>query len=92
LIERLALLIPHLAALQRQFPGTTIKLANLRSTTIVERLAEFQLDYGVVRPEILGGRMASAPLGKVEYRLLVTKPLGGRQRDPDALTLLGKLS
>ncbi len=85
------LIIPHLAAIQRQFPGTAIKLANLRSTTIVERLAEFQLDYGVVRSEILGDRMASTLLGKVEYRLFVPKAMAGRQREKEPLTLLGRL-
>jgi len=43
------LINPHLAKLQGQFPGTIIKLSNLRSTAIVERLERMRLDSGDLR-------------------------------------------
>ncbi|MGF1656941.1 MAG: LysR family transcriptional regulator [Verrucomicrobiales bacterium] len=69
------LIIPSLPCLRKRFPNLMIRLFNLRSTAVVERLAEFQLDLGVVRPEILSESLGHQSLGKVGYRLYVASAL-----------------
>jgi len=65
------LIIPRLPGIREAHPDLTVKLANLRSASIAERLAEFQLDFGVARRELLLPPLAVETLGRVAYRLFV---------------------
>lgn len=74
------LVIPRLGKFRKRFPGTLLRLANLRSTVIVEQLLEFRIDFGIARPEIVPTNLAKRPLGKVRYRLCIPPALQPRGR------------
>lgn len=77
------LVIPRLAALQKEFPRVVVRVSNLRSQDIVERLDELRLDFGLVRPAVVRPPLKHISLGSVKYRLFVPKRF---QREASRLT------
>jgi DNA-binding transcriptional LysR family regulator len=69
------LILPRLAALQRRLPNINLRLQNLRSVEIANRLQELSLDFGIVRHDALPDSLASFPIGKTVYALFCSKRL-----------------
>ena len=66
-------ILPRLAALRKTLPGTVLKLLNLPTEQIVERVVSGDLDLGIVRQTALKDELKSHPLGKLEFALFVPK-------------------
>jgi DNA-binding transcriptional LysR family regulator len=68
-------ILPRLAALRKALPNIVLKLLNLPTEQIVERVASGDLDLGVVRQTAVGSELKSHMLGKLEFALFVPKRL-----------------
>lgn len=82
--------IPKLAELQKKFPRLRVKVHNLRSRDIVERLRELRLDFGLIRSQTVRPPLKQARLGSYGFRLFVPKTLVGSGRQKPE-TLLASL-
>jgi DNA-binding transcriptional LysR family regulator len=82
------LLIPKLEAFQREFPRVQVKICNLRSGEIIQRVAEMRLDFGLARAGLVRPPLKHHVLGRVDYRLFVPKKF---QRQAAHLTPLEML-
>lgn len=65
------ILLPRLARLQRAFPRANLRLVNLRSWDVVQRVADLQLDFGLARGNLVKPPLDHAVLGRVRYRLFI---------------------
>jgi DNA-binding transcriptional LysR family regulator len=78
-------LLPRLGDLTTGPQALTLTLENLRTQEILSGLREGSLDFGIVTRLEPGPTLASAPLGRLEYRLAVPKqsvPAEEGQRSP----------
>lgn len=62
-------ILPKLADIRSALPNTVLKLINLPTEQIVERVASGDLDLGVVRQTAVKGELKSHILGKLEFAL-----------------------
>lgn len=69
------LILPRLAAFQNQHPRLRVKVHNLRSRDIIERLGEMRLDFGLVRANTVRPPLRQTKLGQVPFLLFVPKAL-----------------
>lgn len=69
------LILPRLAAFQSRYPRLRVKVHNLRSRDIIERLGEMRLDFGLVRAKTVRPPLRQARLGNVPFLLFVPKAL-----------------
>jgi DNA-binding transcriptional LysR family regulator len=69
------LILPRLAALQRKHPRLRIKVHNLRSRDIIERLGEMRLDFGLVRANTVRPPLKQTKLGSISFQLFVPKQM-----------------
>jgi len=69
------LILPRLAAFQSQHPRLRVKVHNLRSRDIIERLGEMRLDFGLVRANTVRPPLRQTKLGQVPFLLFVPKAL-----------------
>ncbi len=69
------LILPRLATFQSKFPRVRLKIDNLRSRDIIERLGENRLDFGLVRSNTVRPPLRQTKLGNVSYQLFVPKPM-----------------
>jgi DNA-binding transcriptional LysR family regulator len=85
------LVLPRLAELQKNLPKINLRLQNLRTVEIINRLQELSLDFALVRREALTEPLASVPLGRMEYALFCPKSLLTGDTRAKLPQLLGKL-
>jgi DNA-binding transcriptional LysR family regulator len=74
------LLMPRLAVVRKMIPGVQIKFLNLASDTVVRRLSDGVLDFGIVREDAASKPLKSIPLGTLGYSLFLPSdllPFGG---------------
>lgn len=65
--------LPRLAEIRKSLPNTLVKLLNLPTEQIVERVATGELDLGIVRQTSVKGELKSHMLGKLEFALFAPK-------------------
>lgn len=70
------LVIPRLAQIRQQFPGTRFATTNQRTNEIVQQLTESRLDFGIIRKNAMAPGLKAVSLGHVAYVAVA----------PDALT------
>lgn len=66
-------ILPRLAALRKALPNIVLKLLNLPTEQIVERVASGDLDLGIVRQTAVKGELKSHTLGKLEFALFAPR-------------------
>lgn len=84
------LILPRLAAFQNKFPRVRLKLDNLRSRDIIERLGENRLDFGLVRSNTVRPPLRQTKIGNVSYQLFVPKPLLAQAKQLTPVEMLTK--
>ena len=67
------LVLPRLGALPPALRGVNLRIENLRSSEITNRLHDLSLDLGIVRRDAVSAPLATAPLGKMDYSLFCAK-------------------
>ena len=73
------LVLPQLAKLRT---NVNLRVQNLRTTEITNRLHDLSLDFGLVRRDAVSPPLANAPIGKMEYALFY--PRSRFEKPPDA--------
>jgi DNA-binding transcriptional LysR family regulator len=63
------LVLPQIAALAPQLRGVDVRVQNLRTAEITNRLHDLSLDFGLVRREAVSPPLKCVFLGKMEYAL-----------------------
>jgi DNA-binding transcriptional LysR family regulator len=76
------LVLPRLAVMGPQLRGVNVRVQNLRTAEITNRLHDLSLDFGLVRREAVSAPLKCAPLGKMEYALFC--PRSRFDKVPDA--------
>jgi DNA-binding transcriptional LysR family regulator len=74
------LVIPRLAPVLAEFPGTRFATSNLRTNEIVQQLADTRLDFGIVRKNAMAPGLKAVPLGPVNYAAVVPEALSRNKR------------
>lgn len=74
------LVIPRLAQVLPQFPGTRFATTNLRTNEIVQQLADSRLDFGIIRKNAIATGLKSVSLGPVVYAAVVPETLSKNKR------------
>lgn len=65
--------LPRLGEIRKALPKIALKLLNLPTEQIVERVASGDLDLGIVRQTAVKGELKSHALGKLEFALFAPK-------------------
>jgi DNA-binding transcriptional LysR family regulator len=68
-------ILPRLAEIRKALPKTALRLLNLPTEQIVERVGSGELDLGIVRQTAVKGDLKSQPLGRLEFALFAPKRL-----------------
>ncbi len=76
------LLLPRFDQLRRKLPGVRLSLLNLPTREIGEKLADGQIELGVMRKDSIPRRFKSLALGKMEFALFAPVRLGRAGRNP----------
>jgi DNA-binding transcriptional LysR family regulator len=74
------LVIPRLAQVLKEFPGTRFSTSNLRTNEIVQQLTDCRLDFGIIRKNAIAPGLKSVSLGHVTYVAVVPDALAGKKR------------
>jgi DNA-binding transcriptional LysR family regulator len=74
------LVIPRLAQVLSQFPGTRFATTNLRTNEIVHQLADSRLDFGIIRKNAITTGVKAVSLGPVAYAAVVPEALTRNKR------------
>ena len=82
------LILPRLAALQKRLPNINLRLQNLRSAEIANRLQELSLDFGIVRHDALPESLAAFSIGKMGHALFCPKRLLKNAKPPSPRQIL----
>ena len=85
------LILPRLADLQKNLPKINLRLQNLRTVEMINRLQELSLDFALVRRDALSEPLASVPLGKMEYALFCPRNLIKGDERPNLRQLVSKI-
>ena len=76
-------ILPSLASVRKKMPHVRLKLINLPTQVIVEKVESGELDLGIVRKEAVTNRLVGEELGPMEFGLFVPKRvLMGKERSP----------
>lgn len=65
--------LPRLAEIRKALPNTGLKLLNLPTQQIVERVVSGELDLGIVRRTAIRSEVVSHALGRLEFALFIPK-------------------
>lgn len=82
------LILPRLAALQKRLPNINLRLQNLRSVEIANRLQELSLDFGIVRHDALPESLSAFSIGKMGHALFCPKRLLKNAKPPSPRQIL----
>ena len=77
------LVLPRLAALQNNLRDVSLRVENLRTSEITNRLHDLSLDFGLVRRDAVSEPLAAFPLGKMEFALFCPKTVSASGTRPD---------
>lgn len=66
-------ILPRLTAIRKALPNIVLKLLNLPTEQIVERVASGDLELGIVRQTAVKGELKSHMLGKLEFALFAPR-------------------
>lgn len=66
-------ILPRLAATRKALPKTVLKLLNLPTETIVEKVLSGELDLGIVRQSAVKGELKCHPIGRLEFALFAPR-------------------
>ena len=67
------LVLPRLVARQYNLRNVSLRVQNLRTSEITNRLHDLSLDFGLVRRDAVSKPLAAFPLGKMEFALFCSK-------------------
>lgn len=84
-------IVPRLGDLGRRVARAVPTLRSLSTKDVVAQLEGAQLDFGVVRAREVSRRLASRPLGEIEYALYVPRKLMPRPTPDDIGELLASV-
>jgi DNA-binding transcriptional LysR family regulator len=82
------LLLPHMHAIQSEFPTVTVNLRNLRTNEILEGIRDMRLDFGIVRHDVPTETVRRRRLGRLEYALFVPEALLRLHKTDDPAKIL----
>jgi DNA-binding transcriptional LysR family regulator len=84
------LVIPRLGGLLRTLPDVRFTTSSLRTSEIVQQIADARVDFGLIRKNAMGPGMRSAPLGTLAYVAVVPVMLTPRKKTPTFSEVLSK--
>ena len=67
------LILPRLALARKALPNVTLRLLNLPTSEIVNKVADGELELGIVRRDASKERLKSLNLGRMDFALFVAK-------------------
>ena len=83
------LVLPRLARLHDSLRNVSLRVQNLQTAEITNRLHDLSLDFGIVRRDAVSAPLAASPLGKMEYALFCPRSLSAGP--PDLRRVCGSL-
>jgi DNA-binding transcriptional LysR family regulator len=76
-------ILPSLASVRKKIPCVRLKLINLPTQVIIDKVESGELDLGIVRKEAVTARLVGEELGPMEFGLFVPqRVLMGKERAP----------
>lgn len=85
------LVIPRLGPLRKAKLNTRFATVNLRTTEIVQQLADGRIDFGVTRRDAVADGLKTAPLGELTFVAVVPRPLVASVQQLTLTEIFGKL-
>lgn len=77
------MIIPSLATMRAKMPNVHLKLVNLPTQVIAERVESGELEFGIIRKDAVTNRLVGENVGSMEFGLFVpNRVFLGKERSP----------